>query len=118
MVSAMIELFYLAKIQDGRLTLTFFLDEVERDAAVRMHVDAVKQILGIPSNAQRSAIELEELYEQTTGQQLELITGMAAVPPSHLALVAARGHISKVSILDIIVPPPHALSVGYGFCSH
>lgn len=99
----MIELFYLARIQDGLLTLTFYAEEVERDAAVMMHVVAVKQILGIPSDAQRSTIELEELYEHATGQQLELITGVAAVPLSHPALKAARGHISKaITTLDAL----------------
>lgn len=98
-----IDLYYLAKIQDGRLELTFYATTEERNAALAKHVETVATLLGETPGSFGTIIELEEQYEQATGKQLELLTGTATVPKSHPVLQKARGHIeSAITTLDAL----------------
>lgn len=98
-----IDLYYLAKIQDDRLELTFHATVEERDDAVAKHIEVAAAMLGEPPSAFGSIIELEERYERETGKQLELLTGTANVPETHPVLQKALGHIkSAITTLDAL----------------
>ena len=98
-----IDLYYLAKIEDGRLELTFHTTAEDRDAALAKHVETVAAQLGQTPSSFGTVIELEEQYERATGKQLELLTGTATVPKSHPVLQKALGHIdSAITMLDAL----------------
>ncbi len=107
-----IDLYYLAKIQDGRLELTFHATPEDRDASLAKHVESAAALLGGTPGSFGTIIELEERYEQVTGKQLELLTGTATVPKSHPVLQKALGHIERaittLDALSILSPPARA----------
>ncbi|WP_273794808.1 hypothetical protein [Brucella intermedia] len=98
-----IDLYYLAKIQDGNLELTFHATTEERDAVIAEHIETAAALLGVSSSSFGSIVEFEERYEQETGKQMELLTGTTTVPETHPVLQKAWGHIeSAITTLDAL----------------
>lgn len=98
-----IDLYYLAKIEDGSLQLTFHATSKERDTVVANHINTIAARLGVPLNDFRTIIDLEERYERKTGKQLELLTGTATVPATHPIMQRTCAHIeSAITTLDAL----------------
>lgn len=90
-----ITIYYLAKLRDGSLALTFHSSEKERDSALAKVLVALALDIGVADPEALRVVEFEEVYEQRTGKQLELLTGSNTVPASHPAIRRALGHITS-----------------------
>ncbi|WP_299593205.1 hypothetical protein [uncultured Tateyamaria sp.] len=82
-------------LNDGRLVTSFHHTPEERTNAISEHVATLAQALGRNGDDFANRIDLEELYEQQTGKQLELLTEDITLSVAHPAVMQVKALIGR-----------------------